>query len=71
MTIDPMVIAFGLVNLSALAVSWGDLRRQVVEHRRETDRRHEENVASLSEIRDDVKRINGKVHEHEAILRDR
>ena len=56
------------VQLVVLASAWGHLAARQESDRRRGDERHIDNQSLLREIRDDVKRINGKVHEHDARL---
>ena len=70
------------VMLLTVGIAWGDLRRTVkgnrehadaqwIEHKYQEAERHAEHQATLAEIRDDVKRINGAVTRHDEILRIR
>jgi hypothetical protein len=60
-TFDPISLATELLALGAM---WGHLVTKVNSNRKTGDERHKDNVERLEEIRDDVKRINGTVREH-------
>jgi len=61
-------ITVGVVNLLALAVGWGDLRRQVISEREKGDERHQDNAEHLVRIEEKLDRVNGSVGQHEVRL---
>lgn len=80
MTIDDLRFWVMMATfVGGLGIAWGALRGEVKAHREQAylwwkthekrdDERHLENRETLDEIRNDVKRINGKVAEHEGKL---
>ena len=57
-----------VVQLVIFAVAWGDVRRQVTFNREQQDERHSENQHTMHEIRDDVRKTNGMVIRHTALI---
>lgn len=68
--IEPWMIALGTQAL-LFAVGWGDLRAKVMGNQKLSDERHEDNRSRLERIENKVDVVNGKVREHDAVLKNR
>ena len=64
------LIVIALAPIVAVAVSWGDLRRQVWTDRKRQDERHDENTMRLRRIDDKLGTLNGTVARHEERLQN-
>jgi len=63
-----VVVGGLLIQLGVFAVAWGDMRRSVANNREREDERHSDNTSLMRGLETEVRKTNGMVIRHTAII---